>query len=133
MSRNVGVFAPEYSVIGDNINLKRGAIRPMAKEFKRLGRLRLWSNPKACTMCRYIFRDIQHSLLKGHNLSAGGKLFTLSISGVEILMGSDPKWRKEYNTVICVGECTRRMAKKGDYIHIPGCPPTISDFFDGLP
>ena len=48
-------------------------------------------------------------------------------------MGSDPQWRKEYHTVICVGECTRRVAKEGDYIHIPGCPPTLNDLYDNLP
>ena len=34
-------------------------------------------------------------------------------------MGLNPQWRQEYPTVICVGECTRRVAKEGGYIHIP--------------
>lgn len=132
-SRSAGVFAPGYSVKGDRISLKRAASRPTLKEFKRFGRLRLWSNPQACTMCRHMFRDIQHSLLKGHNLTVGAKLLALSITGAEIIMGSNPKWRKKYDTVICVGACTRRVAKEGGYIHVPGCPPSSSDFFDSLP
>jgi uncharacterized protein (DUF362 family) len=133
LSRSAQVFAAGYSVKGDRIRMRRASARPLVKEYKRLGRLRLWSNPQACTMCRYIFHDIQHSLLKGQNLAAGVKLLALSIKGAEIIMGSNPQWRKEYRTVICVGACTRRVAKEGGYIHIPGCPPTLDDFFSNLP
>jgi hypothetical protein len=48
-------------------------------------------------------------------------------------MGSNPQWRKEYKTVICVGNCTRRIAKEGGYIFIPGCPPTLREFYENLP
>jgi len=127
------VFSPGFSVIEDEINLKRISSAPKAKEFKSLGRLRLWSNPQACTMCRYLFHDIQHDLIKPKNFLAGVKLFIHSIKGAEIVMGLNPQWRREHDTVICVGACTRNLAKKGDYIHIPGCPPTPDDFYDNLP
>ena len=119
--------------MGDEESGVLASARPTAKEFKRLGRLRLWSNPQACTMCRYLFRDLQQNLLKGQNLSAGVKLLPYSMKGAEIVMGLNPQWRREYPTVICVGNCTRRVAKEGDFIHIPGCPPTISDLEDNLP
>ena len=133
MSRSARVFAEGYSVSGDEISMRRASARPMAKEFKRLGRLRLWSNPQACSMCRYIFHDIQHGVLKRQNLIAAAKLLPYSISGAEIVMGSNPQWRREYRTVICVGACTRRVAQEGGHIYIPGCPPTPSDLCDNLP
>jgi hypothetical protein len=105
----------------------------MVKEFKRVGRLRLWSNPKACSMCRYIFRNIQRDLLQRQTFSAGVKLLAYSVTGAEIVMGSDPQWQKEYDTVICLGECTRRVAEESGYIHIPGCPPRLADLYDNLP
>ena len=131
-SRSAGVFAPGYSIMGDKINFKRVSSRPVVKEFKRLGRLRLWSNPQACTMCRYIFRDIQHNLYKPQNFLAGAKLLAQSIKGAEMIMGKNPQWRKEQPTVICFGDCTRQIAKEGDYTLIPGCPPTASDLFHNL-
>jgi uncharacterized protein (DUF362 family) len=133
LSRSARVFVTGYSVEGDQISIRRASARPMVKEFKRLGRLRLWSNPQACTGCRAIFRDIQHDLLKRENLSAGVKLLAHSIKGAEIIMGSNPHWRLEHHTVICVGNCTRRVAKEGGYIYIPGCPPTLGDLCDNLP
>jgi uncharacterized protein (DUF362 family) len=133
LSRNARVFASGYSIEGDKINLKRISNRPMVKEFKRLGRLRLWSNPQACTGCRYIFQDIQKNSLKRQNFLAGIKLIPHSIKGAEIIMGSNPKWRREYKTVICIGACTRRLAKEGGFIYIPGCPPTLDDLRNNLP
>jgi uncharacterized protein (DUF362 family) len=133
LSRSARVFATGYSVKGDKITIRHTSARPTVKEFKCLGRLRLWSNPQACTGCRYIFRDIQHNLLKDQNLLSGVKLLAHSIKGAEIIMGSNPQWRREHRTVICIGACTRRVAKEGGYIHIPGCPPTLDDLYNNLP
>ena len=69
LSRSARVFANGYSVNGDKIKIRHATARLMVKEFKHLGRLRLWSNPKACTGCRAIFRDVRHNLLKRQNLS----------------------------------------------------------------
>lgn len=133
LSRSAQVFADGFSVNDDEINIRLISARPIVEEFKRLGQLRLWSNPQACTMCRYLFRDIQNNLLKPQNLSGKVKLLAHSMKGAEIIIGLNPHWRREYDTVICVGACTRRVAKQGGYIHIPGCPPTLSDFYDNLP
>ena len=132
-SRSARVFATDYVVKGDKIKLKRTSDRPVVEEYKSLGRLRLWSNSQACTGCRYIFTDIQHNLLKRQNFLTGAKLFFHSIKGAEIIMGLNPQWRKEHPTVICIGECTRRLAKEGGYIHVPGCPPRPGDLNEYLP
>lgn len=133
LARSTQVFSSGFSVTGDRLNTKRISARPAVKEFKRLGRLRLWSNPQACTMCRYLFQDIRQNPLKRKNLRIEKKLLVSAIKGAEIVMGSNPRWRKEYDTVICVGACTYRMAKEGNYTYIPGCPPTPDDLYDHLP
>jgi len=133
LSRSTRLFTQGYSVKGDENSIRLVSDRPMVEEFKRLGRLRLWSNPQACTMCRYIFRDIQQNLIKPQNLLAGVKLLSYSIKGAEIVMGKNPQWRREHNTVICVGACTHHLAKEGGYIYIPGCPPKPSDLNNNLP
>jgi len=133
LSRSAQVFAEGYAVVGDPSALKPTSAVPAVAEFKRLGRLRLWSNPKACTMCRYIFRDIQRNFFRRQNYLAAAKLLVYAVRGAEVIIGSDPQWRKEYDTVICIGECTRRVAQEGGYIHIPGCPPTPGDLYRHLP
>jgi uncharacterized protein (DUF362 family) len=133
LSRSAGVFAPGFSVDGDEAGLRRIAARPEAREAKRLGRLRLWSNSQACTSCRAILQDAKDDMLRPHHVAAKRKLLARSIRGAEIVMGSNPRWRKEYDTVICIGSCTKRLAHENGYIYIPGCPPTLDDLYKHLP
>jgi hypothetical protein len=132
LSRSAQVFAPGYPVRGAT-DIQRIAARPTVREFKRLGRLRLWSNPQACTMCRYLFHDIQNSLFNPKKLTGKGKLIALSLKGAEIIYGSNPRWQQEYQTVLCIGACTYRLAKEGGYTYIPGCPPSPDDLYNNLP
>jgi len=127
------VFAAGFAVHGDRSHIKRIAARPEAKEAKCVGRLRLWSNSRACTGCRSIFSDMKRDVSKPRNLRAKAKLAAHSIRGAEIVMGSSPYWRREHKTVICIGSCTKRLADENGYIHVPGCPPTLDDFYDYLP
>jgi len=133
LSRRARVFAPGFSVDGDEAGLRRIAARPEAREAKRLGRLRLWSNSQACTSCRAILQDAKDDMLRPHHVAAKRKLLARSIRGAEIVMGSNPRWRKEYDTVICIGSCTKRLAHENGYIYIPGCPPTLDDLYKHLP
>jgi hypothetical protein len=71
---------------------------------------------------------VQQAFLKPTNLLLKIKLLLYSIRGAEMIMGLNPQWQKEYDTVICIGACTRRIAKENGYIFIPGCPPTPADF-----
>jgi uncharacterized protein (DUF362 family) len=133
LAREARVYATGFEVKGDALQLQNPSTRPEMKEYKSLGRLRLWSNPMACTGCRYIFRDLKRSILQPRNIKAKAKLVAYSLKGAELVMGTNPHWRKEHPVVICVGACTRKIAKEGGYIHIPGCPPTLQDFLDHLP
>jgi len=47
-------------------------------------------------------------------------------------MGLNPRWRKDCDTVICIGSCTKRLADDHGYIYVPGCPPTLDDLYEHL-
>ncbi len=132
LTRAAGVFADGFAVTGDAIHLQHATDRPAWKEYKQMGRLRLWSNPQACTGCRYIFHEIRRSLLRPDHLPGKARLLAHALQGAEIVMGKNPNWRREYRTVICVGACTRRVAEEGGYLFIPGCPPALEDFYNHL-
>jgi hypothetical protein len=84
-------------------------------------------------MCRYVFHDIEQNLLKPQYLKTALKLLPYSVKGAEMIMGKNARWRKEYNSLICFGVCTRQVAKEGGMIYIPGCPPEIEDLYKNLP
>jgi uncharacterized protein (DUF362 family) len=127
------VFSKGFPVEGEELRFKILAPRPVDQDYKQIGRLRLWSNPRACTMCRYLFRDLRSNVLKPNKFSVGLKFLNYSLKGAEIIMGTDPQWRQKYPNVICVGACTRKVAKEGGFIYIPGCPPTQQDLEKFLP
>jgi len=132
LAREGGLFSPDWGETGDTLYLIPSVSAPSYKKSKQIGRLRLWSNPQACSMCRYVFHDITRNVFKPQNLRAGVGLLPYTLKGAEVIMGSNPKWQKEYETVICIGECTRKIAREGGYIHVPGCPPTPEDVADSL-
>ena len=133
LSRSGRVFANGFSISGDHVKRRHASHLLVAKQYKRLGRLRIWSNSQACTGARAIFREIKRKIYKPQNIKVALKLLIFSIKGAEVIMGSNPQWRKEYPTVICIGVCTRNVAKENGYIYIPGCPSTIQDLNDNLP
>lgn len=123
LSRSAHVFVDGYPLSGTMPSIKNTVLRRHSKEFKRLGRLRLWSNPRACSMCRYLFQDIKQHPFRRQYMSVVIGLIGYMVKGAEVIMGSNPHWRKKYPCVICVGECTREIARKNGYMHIQGCPP----------
>jgi len=133
LSRQAGVFEEGFSVVGEEGTLERIAARPAASEAKTLGRLRLWSNPQACTGCRALLADAKADLLRPGNFRAKRKLIGCSVKGAEMIMGRNAQWREEHDTVFCVGSCTRDVAREHGYIYVPGCPPDLNDLYGCLP
>jgi len=127
-----GVFSADFSTSGDTLEQKSVTSFPRPTEFKSLGRLRLWSNPQACSACRHLFSDIKHKPVRQLSLFSALKLLKRVIVGAEVIMGMNPSWRREHPHVICVGECTRDIAEKNGYRHVPGCPPKSSDLLKRL-
>jgi uncharacterized protein (DUF362 family) len=127
-----GVFSAGFSTVGDTLDQRRFTLFPRPAEFKTLGRLRLWSNPQACSLCRYLFNDIRNNPVRRLSLFSAINLVKRVVVGAEVIMGMNPSWRREHRDVICVGDCTRSIARQNGYRHVPGCPPTSDDLLDRL-
>ena len=133
LAREVKVFHSGYEIIKNPGNIRLKQKPPQATDVKQIGKLRLWSNPQACTMCRYIFHDFQRNILKKNYFLLAFKFLKYSVIGAEIIWGKNPNWQKKYKTVICFGTCTQQIVEDTDCIFIPGCPPTIDDLYKNLP
>lgn len=125
---------PGFEIFGENlesIEIKRLAEN---REYRSLLRLRLWSNPRACSMCRFLLQDVARFKAKEPIASfvSAVKLGTLAFTGAELVYGFDPVVRPEYKKVICIGDCTKKLARERGYAHVPGCPPSRRDFMDIL-
>jgi len=126
IARTLGVGKDGFEVRGAKAETIGARHVPVSREYRRFLRLRLWSNPKACSMCRFVVQDLIR--LRGRKLGAllrsYNKLLNLSIRGCELVYGFDPVFRAQYGKVICIGDCTRKLAESQGFAHVEGCPPT---------
>ena len=129
------MLARQYGVGNDGFRILKGDLprirmrRNITDEYKKYLKIRLWSNPRACSMCRLSLiklKKVRPKNLK-HSFSMYLKLFKHSIKGAEFVFGSEPKFIPTYKKIICIGNCTKRLAQEKGYVHIPGCPPSKED------
>ena len=94
-----------------------------------------WRNPYACSMCidsfslavktgvrspkywlRFVPRFSYYALFKR----------------LDVIQGKHAKIPEQHGKVICLGDCTREIAKKNNLTHIKGCPPNPHDILEAL-
>ena len=96
------------------------------EDYQALFNLRLWSNPRACSMCRLRFHELKALKERGFldALRIYLKLIRHGLAGADIVFGSEPHFRDRGKRLICMGDCTKSLAEKEGCRHIPGCPPS---------
>jgi len=105
-----------------------------AEKFKSILNLRLWSNPRACSLCRMSLHGIKKSSpgqMSTHSRKYL-KLLWWAVSGADFVFGSKPEFEALSGRVVCIGDCTGKLAREKGYRHIPGCPPTADQILDHL-
>lgn len=129
IAKDIGVGKNNYKIFGNNVDGIRCNYNYKPKEYKKFFRIRLWSNPRACSMCRFLFHDIKRFSYDNmsYSIFMSLKLVKYALTGLEIIFGSKPEFKRKYQKVICIGDCTKKIAKKNEYIHVPGCPPKKED------
>lgn len=55
------------------------------------------------------------------------KLAKYAVGGVDFVFGSNPVYDPDAKFIVCIGDCTGKIAREKGYHHIPGCPPTDDD------
>jgi uncharacterized protein (DUF362 family) len=133
-ARSLSTVTDDFEVLGEKpetVEIKRF---PKLGEYRSFLQLRLWSNPRACSMCRFLLQDVAR--LKKNDLvssfSGMCKLMRLAVTGAEFVYGFDPKFRHKHRKVVCIGDCTKKLAKEKGCTHVPGCPPDRKALLDKL-
>lgn len=145
----LGIIAPDYLKIaqkfgiGNNdVNISGDQIgkavlkKPIEyNSFKKFLRLKFIVSHRTCSMCRYLFQDMKNYQFGNffENLNFHLKLMLYAFYGAEIMLGCKSNVLTDSRNVICVGDCTRKLAKEQGYIHIPGCPPKKQVLLKTLP
>jgi len=132
MSMKIGLVQNSYTIAGDKTDNFFGIKIDSPAEVKHFLRVRLWSNPRACSMCRYLFQDVKKISSSNfkYTVRMWLKLIKYSIVGADIIYGSKPSFSGDAKNIICIGNCNKRLAKKMGYRFVPGCPPTKEDMLE---
>lgn len=134
IAKEMGIGNHELNIIGDPLG---NAVqkKPMEhNDVKRIFRLKFRVSHRTCSMCRYLFQDMKN-IKNGNffiNFNFYLKLVTYAFTGAEIILGSKSAVPDNARRVMCIGDCTRKLAKNNGYLHIPGCPPKKKDVFKML-
>lgn len=139
---------PEYLKVARKWEMARNAfriqgydfLRPKAlkrkqEKFKKFLGIRLWANPRACSMCRLTLNDLRTFRAYSAGRSSPTywwRMLQYAVRGAEFVFGSEPQFEAESSTVVCFGDCTKELAQKNGYLHIPGCPPTKNELLKYL-
>jgi uncharacterized protein (DUF362 family) len=111
------------------------AFVPANEQYGRVMNIYSWRDCTACSMCIDSF-------------SAGVKLaaarprywFTLVpklaywgvLGRLHIIQGREARLPDASGRVICLGRCTKELAKREGLVHLPGCPPSAADVAEVL-
>jgi uncharacterized protein (DUF362 family) len=125
----LGVGKDDYELVGETIGPATAKKSIEENSDKSFLRLRFRVSPRTCSMCRYLFQDIGRLSLRDmkYRLPVYPKLIYHALKGAEVILGSDHGLLPRSNNVICIGDCTKKLAKEHGYTHISGCPPGLSD------
>lgn len=142
-ARFLGAFMPDYLKIAEKIGIGKNDDLIAGEqigtshlkstlgnnEVKKIFRLRFKVSHRTCSMCRYLFQDLKN--LKNGNLIKNFtfylKIASYALTGAEIILGGKSDAPINVKRVICVGDCTKKLAKNNGYNHIKGCPPKKKD------
>jgi uncharacterized protein (DUF362 family) len=128
VARQYGLGKEKYEVLGRE-SIKLNTKKNGYTQYKRFLRLGLWSNPRACSMCRFTLERLKHAPENEfiNNFVIYMKLFKCMMKGTDFIFGTKPEYSDNSRVIVCIGDCTKKIAQARGYTHVPGCPPTPAD------
>ncbi|RZN40561.1 MAG: DUF362 domain-containing protein [Methanophagales archaeon ANME-1-THS] len=94
-----------------------------------------WRNPYACSMCIDSFTLAVKSALRDPKywLTFLPKFAYLALfKRIDIIQGFHAHIPDKHGRIICLGDCTKELAKKNNSRYVKGCPPTSEEIIAAL-
>ena len=94
-----------------------------------------WRNPYACSMCIESFTLAVKSAIWSPRYwpTFIPKFAYLAIfKRIDIIQGAHAEIPVTHGRIICLGDCTKGIAKEKGFLHIKGCPPKSKDIIEAL-
>jgi len=108
---------------------------PANEEFGRVANIYSWRDPTACSMCIDSFSGAVKLAVRSPRywFTLVPKLGYWGVFGkLHIVQGKAAKLPCDSGRVVCLGQCTRKLAEEEGLTHLPGCPPSPEEVAETL-
>jgi len=125
----------EFQVKGCEIKDLKKTFQNANQQFGHVLNIYSWRNPYACSMCIQSFSEAISLAVKNPRYwtTKIPKLAYYALLGrLHIVQGKNACIPPLKGRVICFGDCTRELSRKGGYTWIPGCPPKKEEVLEKL-
>lgn len=125
MARNLGVGSFDSKIIGRDLKkLKMNFLLP--SNHHRIFNSYYWWTDEICSGCSSLMGKLKKEVFKRPPLLI--KLFYYGFfKRLDFVTGNLERAPHGYNKVICIGDCTRKFARRYNFPIAYGCPPKAED------
>jgi hypothetical protein len=132
MRENIG---PEKNdLLGDIEDVKTNFKRANEK-YGNILNVYSWRKPYACSMCIDSFTLAVKSSIRNPKywLTFIPKFAYLAVfKRIDIIQGFHAEIPDEHGRIICLGDCTKKIAEENGFVYVKGCPPKTEDILEAL-
>lgn len=131
--QNIGPGEPRRA--GVSIGEVKASFKRANEKHGHILKVYSWRNPYACSMCIDSFTLAVKSAIRNPKywLMFIPKFAYLAIfKRVDIIQGLHAEIPAKHGIIICLGDCTREIAKENGFMYVKGCPPNSKDIIEAL-
>jgi uncharacterized protein (DUF362 family) len=137
LEQNIGPEKPEITGINPEEVKTSFNFKKANEKYGHILNVYSWRNPYACSMCIDSFSLAVKSSIRNPKywLTFIPKFAYLALfKRIDIIQGSHAEIpaKHEYGRIICLGDCTKEIAKKKGFMYVKGCPPKSKDILEAL-
>jgi uncharacterized protein (DUF362 family) len=133
IKQNIGPEEPRRA--GVSIEAVKTSFKRANEKHGHILKVYSWRNPYACSMCIDSFTLAVKSAIWSPKywLTFIPKFAYLAIfKRIDIIQGVHAEIPAKHGRIICLGDCTKGIAKEKGFMYVKGCPPNSKDIIEAL-
>jgi len=133
IQEKLGSTDPEIK--GSAFEKNRTSFKMPSPKPKKIINFYSWKNYRACAEDEHSFEEAIHMALMNPKywFTFFPKFFYFVIfKRFDLLRGKNAKIPEDAGRILCIGDCSRKVAMESNTYHVPGCPPKPVDIINTI-
>ncbi|MFH1721140.1 MAG: DUF362 domain-containing protein [Candidatus Altiarchaeota archaeon] len=130
----LGLGSLQPKVLGTPVDAAKTTFIPANQEFGHVLGIYSFRNPYACSMCIQNFSAaMKMAVTNPRYWLKVPKLGYYAVLGrLNLVQGKKTCIPNVKGRMLCMGQCTKELAEKKGFTHVPGCPPKPEDIIKAI-